>query len=130
MKHNDFDIFFNLNAEDTYLVSYISQYLRDRGMTTFDRSVDRLPVTDAETLSEDDALAASRQMVYVLTENSLRDPSDEELLAKACRSGKKIVVMRFDGVDLPETLKECVVIDADRARLDPSLRRLESVVTA
>lgn len=123
-----FDVYFNLNAEDTYLVQNISQHLRNRGMTTFDRSVDRLPNDEAENLSEADALDASKIMVYVLTENSVDDPSDQDMLARADAADKRIIVMHFDDVDIPERLVGKTLIEANRANLGPALKVLDREV--
>ena len=123
-----FDIFFNLNDEDTYLVQNISQYFRDKGLKTFDRSVDHLPVSVAENLSENDALDCSGLMVYVLTENSYNDPSCLNLVDRANETGKRVIVMRFDGANVPESVSDDTIIIADRADLKPSLHRLEDAL--
>lgn len=120
-----FDVYFNHNAEDTYLVQNISQHLRDRGMTTFDRSVDRLPNNATEILTEAEALDESKKMVYVLTENSVDDPSDQDMLARAIAADKPVIVMHFDNVEIPEKLMGRLLIEADRANLKHALKALD-----
>lgn len=119
-----FDIYFNLNAEDTYLVQNISQYMRNNGYSTFDRSVDRLPVTDEENLSEDDALDASREFVYILTENSVKDPFTQQMAIRAKEVSKPITLIRFDNAEPPVEMREFTVLEGDRANLAPMLKNL------
>lgn len=126
MSNFDFDIYINNNAEDKYMVENISQFFRDNGYTTFDRSVDSWPNSETENISEVEALRRSLVMLYVLTENSVNDPSDQDMVARAISGNKPIIVMSFDGAEVPAVLTEskATVVEADRYDLLPSLRKI------
>lgn len=121
MKSFEFDIFFNFNAEDHYLVEDLSQYFRDKGYTTFDRSVDQLPDRECDRISENDALSASKMMIAVLTENSLHDPSFENLTNLAVATHRPIVVMRFDDTTIPAHLADRPIVECSRTDIRSGL---------
>lgn len=123
-----FDIYFNFNAEDHYLVEYLSQHLRHHGLTTFDRSVDQLPDEAAEACSEADALAESRMMVAVLTENSVEDPAFQDMVSRCIEERKPIAVMRYDDALIPSRIVDDLIIECSREDLKPSLRELDAIL--
>lgn len=123
-----FDIFFNHNAEDLYLVQYISQAMRDAGFSTFDRSVDALPDSPADAISEDDALDQSMVMVDVLTENSLTDPSVQQLAARAVAARKPVIVLNYTTEPVPDNLKSYPEVKVERADTDGASRAIERIL--
>lgn len=127
-KDYHFDLYFNHNAEDHYLVESISQHFRDKGMATFDRSVDQLPDRPQDVITESDALDQSLIMIAVLTENSFNDPHFEDMVAKAEKTGKPIIVMRFGSSVLPSTLASKKIIESNRENLHDCLAKVGSVL--
>ncbi len=124
MDNKNFKIYFNHCGEDTMLVQYLSQYLRDRGFKTFDRSVDRIPVDGKEILSEADALERCDLMIDVLTEDSVVDPSVQDMEARAVATGKPVIVVRFADVDIPENMSKYPELRGDRADYDEVMGRI------
>lgn len=128
MDKKDFKIYFNHCGEDTMLVSYLSQYLRDRGFKTFDRSVDRVPVDGHEVLSEADALAEAMLMIDVLTEDSVVNASCQDMEARAVAAGKPAVVVRFADVEVPENMRPYPELKGDRAATDEVMARVYQLI--
>ena len=127
-KKFPFTLFFNFNAEDHYLVEYLSQYFRDKGLTTFDRSVNQLPDSPEFSISEDDALAQSEMMVAVLTQNSFEDPSFQNLVNRANAASKPVIVMRFDDAVIPSALTDKLVVDTERDHYVGGLETVEAAL--
>ena len=130
MKRFNFDIFFNHNAEDLYLVQYMSQYLRDKSYTTFGRSVSALPDRPEDAISEDDALDSSMIVVDVITRNSADDPSVQDLSARALAASKPIIVMQFNDTPVPDPLKQCAIIQATREDVCKAADALATTIAA
>jgi len=128
MNDYKFDIFFNHSQEDTYLVQYLSQTLRDTGHTTFDRSVDEYPQRKIDCITEDEALDSSRVMVLILTENSYEDPSVQNLAALAIAEKKPIIIADFASPEIPEKLKGYPTIKCSREEMTKTEKDLKEVL--
>lgn len=128
MDNRDFDIYFNHCGEDTMLVQYLSQYMRDRGFNTFDRSVDRVPVDGQEVISEAEALERSSMMIDVLTPDSVRDSSVQDMEARAVASSKPVVVICYEGVETPDNMRAFPTVRGERADIDGVMDHVYQII--
>lgn len=127
-ERNEFDIYFNFNDEDHYLTESLSQYMRDKGLRTFDRSVDQLPDQPEFAISEADALARSKMMIAVLTENSCDDASFRDMTSRARALDKPVTVLRFDDSLVPSYLTGYTIIETSRKSFADALNRISGTI--